>query len=161
MLWLRDGCIQAAANNHPLPEDMEYDTGTALGLKAWGGRHRMRWRHKPCLHPSSLPPPPSEDRSLADSTKVDRAQVQFKKLQRAEEGKAALSSYEAERAAERAKTARLKALRLARDAELGKAPAAAVPAKSNAKTRTAARAKAKTANLSQWLKNQSQSGRNS
>jgi len=53
---------------------------------------------------------------LDSNSKVNRANVQFAKLQRAEEGKKAASEYEAERIAVLAKTERLKALRLARDA---------------------------------------------
>jgi len=53
---------------------------------------------------------------LADHSKKDEANVQFKKVQRAEDGKRAMSEYESATAAVRAKTARLKALRLARDA---------------------------------------------
>jgi hypothetical protein len=53
---------------------------------------------------------------LADNSKKDEANVQFKKVQRAEDGKRAMSEYESATAAVRAKTARLKALRLARDA---------------------------------------------
>jgi hypothetical protein len=54
--------------------------------------------------------------ALADNPKVDRANAQFAKLQRAEDGKKAMSEYEAERVATLAKTERLKELRLARDA---------------------------------------------
>lgn len=53
---------------------------------------------------------------MADNSKKDAADVQFRKVQRAEDGKKAMSDYEAEVAATRAKTARLRALRLARDA---------------------------------------------
>lgn len=58
---------------------------------------------------------------MSDNPKVDRANAQFAKLQRAEDGKKAMSEYEAERAAVRAKTERLRALRLARDAAQGTA----------------------------------------
>ena len=53
---------------------------------------------------------------MADKSKKDDAQAQFQKLQRAEDGKKAMSEYEAEGIAIRAKTERLRALRLARDA---------------------------------------------
>ena len=46
----------------------------------------------------------------------ERTQAQFKKAQRATEGAQAMSEYNAERQAERAKTARLKELRLAKEA---------------------------------------------
>ena len=54
---------------------------------------------------------------MADQPK-ERAQseAQFKKAQRATEGAKAMSEYNAERQAERAKTARLKELRLAKEA---------------------------------------------
>jgi len=72
---------------------------------------------------------------MADRSNKDEAQKQFAKLQRAEDGKRAMSDYEAEAAAVRAKTARLRALRLARDAEqAAAAPPAPVKKKRAAKT---------------------------
>ena len=72
---------------------------------------------------------------MADRSNKDEAQKQFAKLQRAEDGKRAMSDYEAEAAAVRAKTARLRALRLARDAEqAAAAPPAPVKKKKAAKT---------------------------
>jgi hypothetical protein len=59
---------------------------------------------------------------LADNSKKNAANVQFNKLQRAEDGKRAMIEYEAAAAANRAKTARLRELRLARDAELAANP---------------------------------------
>jgi hypothetical protein len=53
---------------------------------------------------------------LADDKK-NAANNQFRKLRQAEEGKRAMTEYENAAIASRAKTARLKALRLARDAE--------------------------------------------
>jgi hypothetical protein len=47
--------------------------------------------------------------------KYPQAEAQFKKAQRATEGAKAMSEYIAERQAERAKTARLKELRLAKE----------------------------------------------
>jgi hypothetical protein len=47
-----------------------------------------------------------------------RAERSFKKEQRAQDGQAAVTEYEAEARATREKTARLKALRLAREAEI-------------------------------------------
>jgi hypothetical protein len=47
-----------------------------------------------------------------------RAERRFKKEQRAQDGRAAATEYEAEARATREKTARLKALRLARAAEI-------------------------------------------
>jgi hypothetical protein len=66
--------------------------------------------------------------ALADNTKKNAANVQFNKLQRAEDGKRAMLEYEASAAANRAKTTRLKALRLARDAELAANPEPVAPA---------------------------------
>ena len=52
-----------------------------------------------------------------DDTKERKwAEAQFKKEERATEGAKAMSEYKAEREAERAKTERLKALRLAKEA---------------------------------------------
>lgn len=56
--------------------------------------------------------------ALADDAKTNAANKQFKKARQAEEGKRAMLDYENTAAANRAKTARLRALRLARDAEV-------------------------------------------
>ena len=54
---------------------------------------------------------------MTDDSKERRwADAQFKKSERATEGAQAMSEYSAERDAERAKTARLRALRLAKEA---------------------------------------------
>jgi len=53
----------------------------------------------------------------SDQTR-QRAERSFKKEQRAQDGRAAVTEYEAEARATREKTARLKALRLAREAEI-------------------------------------------
>ena len=75
---------------------------------------------------------------MADKSKKDDAQVQFAKLQRANDAKAAMSEYEAEAEATRNRTAQLRALRLARDAELAAAAAAAPKKKPAAKKKAAA-----------------------
>ena len=62
---------------------------------------------------------------MAENPKKNDAHVQFAKLQRANDAKQAMAEYESEAVAMRAKTARLRALRLARDAELAAADAAA------------------------------------
>ena len=93
---------------------------------------------------------------MADTSKTDRANAQFEKLQRVADGKKAMSEYEAEQAAVRAKTARLRALRLARD-EATAAAAPAVPAKK----KPGRKAKANAGSLSDWLDDQQKSGRNS
>jgi hypothetical protein len=72
---------------------------------------------------------------LADHSKIDRADAQFKKLQRAEDGKKAMAEYEAEQVAVRAKTERLRALRLAREAEVEAAAQAAPPKRAPARKR--------------------------
>ena len=65
--------------------------------------------------------------TLADDSKKNAANNQFRKLRQAEEGKRAMTEYENSAIANRAKTARLRALRLARDAEEAAALAAAPP----------------------------------
>jgi hypothetical protein len=52
---------------------------------------------------------------MADTSRHD-ASAKFAKLQRADDAKKAMSEYETQAAATRQKTARLRALRLARDA---------------------------------------------
>jgi hypothetical protein len=89
---------------------------------------------------------------MADRSSKDEAQKQFAKVQRAEDGKKAMSEYEAEGAAMRAKTERLRALRLAREAE----QAAAAPPPAAAKKKKAA--KADKGSLSDWLKDREGSG---
>lgn len=76
---------------------------------------------------------------MADDSKKNVANNQFKKLRQAEEGRRAMLDYENTAAANRAKTTRLKALRLARDAELAADEAAAPPAP--AKKKAAKKAK--------------------
>jgi hypothetical protein len=99
---------------------------------------------------------------LADSSKKDEAQRQFDKLQKAEDGKKAMSEYEAQAAAIRAKTERLRALRLARDAALEAAPATAKSPGTKVtrvKKQPARKKNGTGASLSEWLDAQEQSGR--
>jgi hypothetical protein len=101
---------------------------------------------------------------MANNSRKDEAQSQFKKVQRAEDGKKAMSEYESERVAVLAKTARLKALRLARDAAEAAAPKVVAPAKTKAgkatKTAKASKvAKGSTGTLSDWLEDQEGGGR--
>ena len=70
---------------------------------------------------------------MADNSKTASAEAQFKKAQRDQDGKKAMAEYEADGIAMRAKTAKLRALRLARDAELAAAEAANPTAKKPAK----------------------------
>jgi hypothetical protein len=76
---------------------------------------------------------------MAENSGNNLAQAQFAKLQRANDAKQAMADYEADVVAVRAKTARLRALRLARDADLAAAAAAAPAAK---KTKAARKPKA-------------------
>ena len=92
---------------------------------------------------------------MADNKKTDAANIQFKKAQRAEEGRKAIAEYESAAAALRAKTERLRALRLEKEAAEGIAPEA--PA---AKPKPARKAKEKPASLSGWMKDQADGGRN-
>jgi hypothetical protein len=99
--------------------------------------------------------PRPKEIGLSDDSKTQRADAQFRKLQRAEDGKKAMSEYEAEGVAMRAKTAKLRALRLARDsAEQAAAPPPSVPVKKAKKKKLAA------GSLSDWMKAREDSGRN-
>ena len=64
---------------------------------------------------------------MADNPKTTAANKEFRKARQAEDGKRAMLDYENAAVATRAKTAKLKALRLARDAEEAAAAAAAPP----------------------------------
>ncbi len=64
---------------------------------------------------------------MADNSNKNAANSQFRKLRQAEEGKRAMLDYENSANAMRAKTTRLRALRLARDAQEAAAAAAAPP----------------------------------
>ena len=86
---------------------------------------------------------------MAEKSDKPEANVQFAKLQRANDAKKATSDYDSAAAALRAKTERLKALRLARDAA---APAPAAP-KRSAKKKSKGR-------LTDWLDGQAKEGRN-
>jgi hypothetical protein len=88
------------------------------------------------------------------SSKKDTAAAQFSKVQRAQDGKNATTEYEAEARALRAKTERLRELRLARDAALPPAKPAVV------KKKAAKQAKTPAEKLADWLDVQDNSGRN-
>jgi hypothetical protein len=92
---------------------------------------------------------------MADKSKKHDASVQFAKLHRAEDAKKAASEYETAATALRAKTERLKALRLARDAELAAAPKPSAPAKKT----VVRKKKASTGSLSDWLNTEAKEGR--
>jgi hypothetical protein len=87
---------------------------------------------------------------MAEKSDKHAANAQFAKLQRSNDAKKATSEYEAEAVALRAKTARLKALRLARDA----AAPAQVPAAPKRKAK-----KKSAGSLSNWLDGQAKEGR--
>jgi len=96
---------------------------------------------------------------LADEPNKMRAEI---RARQAEDGKKAMAEYEASAAATRAKTEKLKALRLAKEAADEAAPKP--PAKTKAKAKLGAKStkKKKAApdgKLSDWLEDQSNSGR--
>jgi hypothetical protein len=88
-----------------------------------------------------------------EKSKKHEAAAQFAKLQREHDAKKATSDYEIAAAEVRAKTERLRALRLARDAA---APPVAPAAAQRKKQK-----KAESAGLSEWLDGQSKEGRRS
>jgi len=95
---------------------------------------------------------------LADEPNKMRAEI---RARQAEDGKKAMAEYEASAAATRAKTEKLRALRLARDAAELAAPKP--PAKTKAKAGSkSAKSKKKVAdgNLADWLEDQAEGGRN-
>jgi hypothetical protein len=89
---------------------------------------------------------------MADNSKRQEAQIKFAKLQRPETAQTATSDYETAAAALRAKTERLRALRLARDA------AAPKPALAASKRKSKKRGSG--GSLSEWLDGQAKEGRN-
>jgi hypothetical protein len=90
---------------------------------------------------------------VAEKPKKDEGHAELAKLQRANDAKTATAEYEAAAAATRAKTERLRALRLARDA------AAPPPAAPKRKANTKAKTKGKSGSLSDWLDGQTKEGR--
>jgi hypothetical protein len=92
---------------------------------------------------------------MAEKAKKDAAQAESEKARRAKDAVKAMADYEAEAVATRAKTARLRALRLAREAELAAAqPPAATKTKSARKKKSAA-----SGTLSDWLDGETKAGR--
>jgi hypothetical protein len=102
---------------------------------------------------------PAKEIALTDHRKVDVANSQFQKTQRVVQAKKAMTEYQSEAVAVDAKTERLKALRLEKEASDAAAPAAADPGAA-AKPKRAAKSKEKGPNLSAWLREQSILGRN-
>jgi hypothetical protein len=91
---------------------------------------------------------------LADEPNKMRAEI---RARQAEDGKKAMAEYEASAAATRAKTEKLRALRLAKEAAEAAAPKP--PAKVKAKS-TKSKKKAADGKLADWLDDQAESGRN-
>ncbi|MFL5000552.1 MAG: hypothetical protein ACJ8DY_09230 [Xanthobacteraceae bacterium] len=93
---------------------------------------------------------------MANEGNKNHAVGQLTPAQRAADGKKATADYEAQASAVRAKTERLRALRLAREAAEGtaapKRPAAT-------KKRSANKAGSAASNLADWLNDQEKSGR--
>jgi len=87
---------------------------------------------------------------MTEKSKGYEANAQFAKVQRAQDAKKATSEYESAAAALRAKTEKLKALRLARDAAAPQQPAAA---------KRKVGKKVKSGSLSDWLDGQAKDGR--
>ena len=90
------------------------------------------------------------------SEKNNKASADARKAQQAEDGKKAMLDYEAQAAAVRAKTEKLRALRLARDAAMPQAPA---KTRTSAAKKPAKTPKAKPRPLSEWLDEQRKDGR--
>jgi hypothetical protein len=90
---------------------------------------------------------------MSENSNKHQANAEFAKVQRANDAKKATSDYETEAAAVRAKTERLKALRLARDAAAPKAKAPAAGPKGKKKS--------KPGRLSDWLDGEAKEGRSS
>ena len=93
---------------------------------------------------------------MADKSAAERANAEFKKAQRHQDARKAMADYDAEGAAVRAKTERLRALRLARDAALPQPAPVGKKAKPGK-----AKAKAKAASLSDWMDGETKDGRSS
>jgi hypothetical protein len=91
----------------------------------------MYWRA-----PTSLPP--DQEQSMADP--MDKAEKAFKKEERRREGVKNMADYEQAAIAERKKTARLRELRLAHEAQQAQAEAAAATAKPAAKKKSVKKA---------------------
>ena len=90
---------------------------------------------------------------------ADKPNDGLRKLQQAEDAKKARAEYEAAPKAQDANTARLRALRLEREAAAG--PVAPKKTAAAGKRKGAKAAKTPAGTLSQWLQDQKGSGRNS
>ena len=100
---------------------------------------------------------------MADEPNKMRAEI---RARQAEDGKKAMAEYEASAAATRAKTQKLRALRLAKEAAELAAPKPPAKTKTKAKSagksagKTAKKKKAPDGKLADWLDDQADSGRN-
>jgi hypothetical protein len=100
----------------------------------------------------------TEDIPLTDDQAKARANTQFMRALQAEDGRKAMAEYEAKAAATREKTERLRALRLAKEAEDAKA-APVVTTKAKGKGKSAKKPARVAGKLSDWLEEQQDSGR--
>jgi hypothetical protein len=94
---------------------------------------------------------------LADEQNKMRAEI---RARQAEDGKKAMAEYEASAAATRAKTEKLRALRLARDAAEAAAPKPPAKTKAKAGAKSAKAKKKPDGKLANWLDDQADAGRN-
>jgi hypothetical protein len=95
---------------------------------------------------------------MADDVKHDKAAAEARKSQQAADGKKAMLDYEAEAAALRARTEKLRAMRLAREAAAPPPPPKKA-AKKTASKKSAKASKEKSRPLSDWLDEQRKDGR--
>jgi hypothetical protein len=93
---------------------------------------------------------------MDDTSEKNQANAQFAKTQRLDDAKQAVAEYEAAAVATRAKTERLRALRLARDAASPPAPVKKRKAPAAKKGRPSSEA---SSNLADWLDDQAKQGR--
>jgi hypothetical protein len=93
---------------------------------------------------------------MDDTSEKNEANAQFVKTQRLDDAKQAMAEYEAAAAAIRAKTERLRALRLARDAASPSPPAKKRKASAAKKGKSSSQASGK---LADWLDEQAEQGR--
>jgi hypothetical protein len=88
---------------------------------------------------------------MTDGAKKNEVNIPFAKMQRANDAKQAAAEYETAAAALRAKTERLKALRLARDATS--------PPPTKVKSARRKKGKSSTGSLADWLDGEAKAGR--
>jgi hypothetical protein len=96
---------------------------------------------------------------MAEDVKHDKAAAEARKSQQAADGKKAMLDYEAEAAALRARTEKLRAMRLAREAAAPPPPPKKTAAKKTASKKSAKASKEKSRPLSDWLDEQRKDGR--